>query len=132
MEVSNVKIYVNANAIRDGNGTEKAPYKLINDAARVAVAGDEVLVYPGTYRENVNPVNAGTKDAPITYRSVEPLKAMITGAEKVTDWKQYKDNVWVTRINNQLFGDYNPYTTYWSPVNKIDNLNRDFFVLCHD
>lgn len=23
------------------------------------------------------------------------------------------------------------YTT-WSPVNKIDNLNRDFFVLCHD
>ena len=22
--------------------------------------------------------------------------------------------------------------TKWSPVNKIDNLNRDFFVLCHD
>lgn len=22
--------------------------------------------------------------------------------------------------------------TTWSPVNKIDNLNRDFFVLCHD
>lgn len=21
---------------------------------------------------------------------------------------------------------------HWSPVNKIDNLNRDFFVLCHD
>ncbi len=20
----------------------------------------------------------------------------------------------------------------WSPVNKIDNLNRDFFVLCYD
>lgn len=20
----------------------------------------------------------------------------------------------------------------WFPVNKIDNLNRDFFVLCHD
>ena len=20
----------------------------------------------------------------------------------------------------------------WYPVNKIDNLNRDFFVLCHD
>ena len=23
-------------------------------------------------------------------------------------------------------------TYNWSPVNKIDNLNRDFFVLCHD
>ena len=123
-EVLKLKIYVNANAVRDGNGTKDAPYKLINDAARVAVPGDEVLVYPGTYRENVNPVNAGTEDAPITYRSVEPLKAVITGAEKVTDWKQYKDNVWVTRINNNLFGTYNPYTTYiigdWylGPVNK--------------
>ena len=26
----------------------------------------------------------------------------------------------------------NPSTISWSPVNKIDNLNRDLFVLCHD
>ena len=25
-----------------------------------------------------------------------------------------------------------PLVDDWSPVNKIDNLNRDFFVLCHD
>ena len=24
------------------------------------------------------------------------------------------------------------YQRLWFPVNKIDNLNRDFFVLCHD
>lgn len=27
---------------------------------------------------------------------------------------------------------YSAFFDDWSPVNKIDNLNRDFFVLCHD
>ncbi len=103
-----MKIYVDASAVRDGNGTKEAPYKLINEAAKVAVPGDDVLVFPGVYREYVNPINGGTEDARITYRSVEPLKAVITGAEKINSWKQYQDNVWVCRINNSLFGDYNP------------------------
>lgn len=115
---------MDANTKRDGNGTKEAPYKFINSAARQAVAGDEVLVFPGIYRENVNPVNAGTKEAPITYRSVEPLKATITGAEDIKNWKLYQDNVWVARINNGVFGTYNPYTTfvvgdwYFGPVDK--------------
>lgn len=38
--------------------------------------------------------------------------------------KQEKDNKdYQARVNEVL---------KWSPVNKIDNLNRDFFVLCHD
>lgn len=119
-----MKIYVDGSAKFDGNGTQTRPYKLINEAAKVATAGDEVLVYPGTYRENVNPIHAGTEDARITYRSVEPLKAIITGAEMVSDWKNYKGNVWVARINNSIFGSYNPYTTfvvgdwYFGPVDK--------------
>lgn len=119
-----MKIYVDAHVKRNGEGTKTAPYKSINEAAKVAVPGDEVLVFPGTYREYVNPVNGGTEDERITYRSVEPLKAVITGAEKVRYWKQYQDNVWVCRIKNSLFGDYNPYTTfvmgdwYFGPVNK--------------
>lgn len=119
-----MKIYVNANVIRDGNGTKEAPYKLINEAAKVAMPGDEVLVFPGIYRENVNPINAGTEGSRIIYRSVEPLKAIITGAEEVKYWQQYQNNVWVTRISNSIFGTYNPYTTYvmgdWylGPVDK--------------
>ena len=88
-----MKIYVDANATFDGNGTQERPFKLINEAAQLAEPGDEVLVFPGTYRENVNPIHAGTKDARIVYRSVEPLKATITGAEKVTNWEKYKGNV---------------------------------------
>ncbi len=107
-----MKIYVDAHAFRDGNGTQERPYKHINDAARVAKPGDEVLVAPGVYREYVDPQFAGTEDARITYRSVEPLGAVITGAEEVKNWEPYEGNVWVCRIANGIFGDYNPYTTY--------------------
>ncbi len=104
-------IYVDSNARMQGNGTKEMPFKRINDAAQVAKAGDEVLVYPGTYREYVNPKNGGEENARITYRSVEPLGAIITGAEEVKNWEKYKDNVWVCRVNNSVFGSYNPYTT---------------------
>lgn len=104
--------YVDANAKRTGNGSKDYPFKSISEAAKIATAGDEVLVYPGTYREYVDPVNAGTKDAPITYKSVEPLKAVITGGEVIKNWARHEGDVWVARISNSLFNGYNPYTTF--------------------
>ena len=104
-----MKIYVNVNAARGGNGSKESPFKNINDAAKIAVAGDEVIVAPGIYREYVNPQNSGREDARITYVSEEPLKAVITGAEIVTDWKKYEGTTYVTRIDNSIFGNYNPY-----------------------
>ena len=46
-----MKIYVNINACKDGNGTKESPFRYINDAAQVAKPGDEVVVAPGIYRE---------------------------------------------------------------------------------
>lgn len=106
-----MQIFVNANAKYDGNGTKFNPFKRINDAAKIAVAGDEIIVAPGIYREKVTPVNGGTEESPIIYRSEEPLGAIISGAEEIKDWEHYKDNVWKVSINNQVFGNYNPYTT---------------------
>ena len=106
-----MNIYVDVNAAFDGNGTKSCPYKRINEAAKVALPGDEIIVAPGVYRENVNPVHAGCENARIVYKSEKPLGAVITGAEPVSDWKQYKGDVYVTRIKNGIFGDYNPYTT---------------------
>lgn len=107
-----MQIFVNVNAECDGNGTVDKPFRRINDAAGTARPGDEILVAPGTYREYVNPVCGGTEDARIIYRSTEPLAAVITGAEQVKNWEPYEGNVWVCRIDNNIFGDYNPYTTF--------------------
>ncbi|WP_044914082.1 right-handed parallel beta-helix repeat-containing protein [Butyrivibrio sp. WCE2006] len=101
--------YVDTNAFRDGDGSETRPFKTINDAAKIAKAGDEVVVRPGIYREHVIPVNSGTEDARITYRSEKPLEAVITGAELITGWKKEKGTVWSARISNSIFGDFNPY-----------------------
>ncbi len=116
--------YVDANACNDGVGTKESPYRRISQAAAVAMPGDEVLVAPGTYREYVDPVNPGTEDNRIAYKSVEPLGAIITGAEVVGNWTEYKGDVWVTRVKNGIFGNYNPYTTlvygdwYFAAPNK--------------
>ncbi len=105
-------IYVNACAGLDGNGTKERPFKRINEAAKIARPGDTVSVAPGMYREYVNPVNAGTEDARIVYRSEETLGAVISGAEVLKGWKQLDNGLWTARVDNGVFGNYNPYTTY--------------------
>ena len=107
-----MKIYVNAGAVVNGDGSEHAPFSMISEAAAIAQPGDEVFVLPGIYRENVDPVNAGLPEQRITYRSAEPLKAVITGAESLNGWKQTGEGstVYTARVSNDIFGDYNPYT----------------------
>ena len=108
-----MQIFVSANAAREGCGTENAPFRTISKAAAIARPGDEVLVSPGIYREEVDPKFGGTDDDHrIVYRSVEPGKAVITGAECVKNWENYKGDVWKAVIPNGVFGNYNPYTTF--------------------
>ncbi|MDE6067676.1 MAG: hypothetical protein K2F89_01810, partial [Treponemataceae bacterium] len=94
-----------------GNGEKNHPFKKIGEAAAVARAGDEVIVAPGIYREYVNPKNAGTAENRIVYRSEKPREAVITGAEQIKNWTQYKGDVYLARIPNGIFGEYNPYKT---------------------
>ena len=103
--------YVDCNVAATGNGTKESPFKTIQEAADVAVAGDEVLVSEGIYREYVDPKNAGSEDARIVYRSVKPLGAVITGAEPMNDWEEVEPHVWKTKVHNSFFGDYNPFNT---------------------
>lgn len=106
-----MNIYVDQAAPFPGDGSQAHPFKTISEAALAAMPGDEVLVLPGVYRECVDPPRGGEEQARITYRSVVPKAAVITGAESVKNWKPYKGTTWVTRISNEVFGGYNPYTT---------------------
>ncbi|MCR5302179.1 MAG: right-handed parallel beta-helix repeat-containing protein [Lachnospiraceae bacterium] len=105
--------YVDCNS-SGGTGSREKPFKRINDAAGVARSGDEVVVAPGIYREDVNPINGGRKKAVITYRSEQRRKAVITGADVFKDWELYREDVWLLRVPDSYFGAYNPYTTYVS------------------
>lgn len=106
-----MNIYVDINAKTGGDGSLHSPFRNISEAAASAAAGDTVIVAPGIYRENVDPRNSGTEEARITYVSAEPLGAVITGAERITEWTRVEGGVWMCRLNNAVFGDYNPYTT---------------------
>ena len=116
-----MRYYVNIQAGKEGNGSREMPFRRINDAAKIALPGDEIIVAPGVYREYVNPVHAGTPENRIIYRSETPLGAVITGAELLTGWKKVKGTMWTARVRNGVFGSYNPYTTlvcgdwYFSP-----------------
>ncbi len=104
--------YVNAKTKKNGNGSKELPFKTINEAAQLAKAGDEVVVAPGIYREQVVPRFGGEEGQPVVYRSEKPLGAVITGSEVLKGWKKYKGDVWTAKIDNSIFGGYNPYISY--------------------
>ncbi len=103
--------FVDCNAKSGGTGSADRPFTRINDAAKIAMKGDEIVVYPGIYREDVNPVNAGCKKQRITYRSKDSRKAVITGADEFKTWTRHEGDVWKLTVANSYFGSYNPYTT---------------------
>ena len=104
-----MQYYVDASAASGGDGSKAAPFQTIQAAAEIALAGDEVLVLPGVYRERVNPKHGGVEGKPIIYRSLSPRKAVISGAEPLTGWTR-DGNIWTARVSNSLFPGRNPYT----------------------
>ncbi len=105
-------IYVDQKAAGAGNGTKEQPFLTIFEAVQKAREGDTVIIMPGVYEEWVDPIRGGSdEDHPITFRAYEPGTVTITGAMKATGWEPYEGDVYVLRVDNELFGDYNPYTT---------------------
>ena len=84
-----------AKTLEVGAGRE---YRTIQAAADVAKPGDVVMIDPGIYREWVKPANAGTEDAPITYKARDKGKTIITGADVVTGWTRRADGLWEVKL----------------------------------
>lgn len=98
--------YVSAAQSGPGDGSPDRPFSTISQAAALALPGDQVLVLPGVYREWVSPAQPR-----VSYRSTEPGKAVITGAEPVTDWTPLAGGLWETVVPDALFGDFRPFET---------------------
>lgn len=90
-------------------GSKESPFYSINHAAQIAVAGDTVRVFGGTYREWVDPRNSGEENARIVYEAVVGEKPVIKGSEIVTGWELVEGTVWKKTFPNEMFGDWNPY-----------------------
>ena len=103
--------YVSTNGNDSSIGSREQPFRTINHAAQIAVAGDTVRVFGGTYRESVDPKNSGEANARITYEAVDGEFPVIKGSEVITDWEKVEKTVWKVRIPNEFFGNFNPYKT---------------------
>lgn len=99
------------NDTNDGSQTEM--FRTIQRAADVARAGDTICVHEGVYREWVKPQWGGSDGIHrITYQAADHEKVVIKGSEVVTDWeKEPEKGVWSTRVDNTIFGSYNPFAT---------------------
>jgi parallel beta-helix repeat protein len=78
-------LYVNGSnpACTDsGAGTQAQPYCTITKSAKVALAGQTVLVAPGTYTENPAVWHSGTAGSPIVFAANPPGSVTITGGNR--------------------------------------------------
>lgn len=92
------------------DGSEEFPFRTIQKAAGIAVAGDTVLVHEGVYREWVRPENGGLNNGcRITYQAAEGEHVMIKGSEHIQGWERIRGTVWSVCLDNTIFGSYNPY-----------------------
>jgi len=90
-------------------GTQKSPFKTIQKASDIAVAGDTITVLEGTYREQITPKNGGKEGKPITYQAAKDAKVEIKGSEIITGWEKHEGDIWKTKVSNEIFGNFNPY-----------------------
>lgn len=102
--------YVAKNGSDNNVGSKKQPFLTINHAAQAASPGDTIFVHEGVYREWVAPVIGGLDNyRRITFQAVTGGKVVIKGSEEIKNWELVKESVWKATLDNQFFGDFNPY-----------------------
>ncbi|ADG73383.1 protein of unknown function DUF1565 [Cellulomonas flavigena DSM 20109] len=103
-------LHVSVHGSDDAVGTQDAPLRTIDRAARLARPGDTVTVHAGTYREWVRPRRSGRgENRRITYQAAPGEHVRITGSEQVTGWESLGGGVWRVEVPNALFGEFNPF-----------------------
>jgi alpha-L-arabinofuranosidase len=92
------------------DGMEETPLKTISAAAEKALPGDTITIHEGVYRERINPPRGGTaNEQRIVYQAAPGEDVVIKGSEVITGWEKVEHETWRVVLENEFFGDFNPY-----------------------
>jgi len=80
--------YVSPTGSDSASGTATAPWKTIQHGADSLTPGDTLLLRAGIYREKVELRRGGAANAPITFSAVPGARVVISGANRLRDWKK--------------------------------------------
>ena len=111
--ITQAELYtISINGNDANSGSEANPFRTILHCAQLAKAGDTCQVRAGIYRETVKPINKGTSNAPITFKTYPNEKVLISGADVVSQFSdigngRYRANVnWDLGLGkNQVFAN---------------------------
>ncbi len=90
----------------DAPGNAQAPFRTIQQAARVMLPGDLCRVQAGVYRESVRPARSGEEGKPIRFEALGEVT--LNGAEPITGWTAVGNGVYRAACDGpvtQLFAD---------------------------
>ena len=88
----------NPQASDGGDGSREQPWKTISRAAAKVAPGDTVVIRDGTYREQVVLKTNGTEQAPIRFEAAPGARVVLTGADRLTDWRRAEGGPPVYRV----------------------------------
>jgi hypothetical protein len=77
---------------------DQTPLKTISAAAGMAVAGDEIVIRAGVYRETVSFRNSGETGNPITVRPYGDGRVVVSGADTVGGWQRHSGSIYVADL----------------------------------
>ena len=103
----------NPQASDDSPGTAERPWKTIGKATEKAGPGDVIVIRGGMYRERVLVKRHGTAQAPVRFEAASGEHVVLTGADRLTNWKKADDSRPVYRVPwPHKFIGWNPNMTH--------------------
>jgi fibronectin type 3 domain-containing protein len=102
------------------------PFKTIQKAATLMVAGDECYIRGGIYRETVTPVESGSPGYPIAFMPYNGEAVVVSGADVMSlAWSTYSGSIYqatTTNVFRQLFVDGNMMNEARWPNAQVNDL----------
>ena len=100
--------YVSPSGSDSNPGTLQMPFKTIQKAAGIMLAGETCFIMKGEYRETVVPANNGTQGNPIVFTNYNDERVVILGTDSVSGWVPFQNGIYKTYMPDtvsQLFAN---------------------------